>query len=289
MEQPAVPPAPRAAIDPPWEGPLAPAPREGDAVVGTVDGTPIYASEVALQMAAEKQDARAALDALVERELLAGEARRRGLLEASETQEARRRARARRFVEEDFARSFDGPEDIPEDAVKRAWEHPMVRMHYDHPLAHVVRYCRLSPDEGARAEKLWAEVDAAHPADGDAFSTEVGRAYGKPLPTHRQTVIRESGLDPTFVEAAFSVSRQGELARPVRTPWGWDLLYLEDVIPERHTSFAEAEAEIRKGRFEPERAAAFVRWADGLAARLHIWRDDGWLARIEVASPLELR
>ena len=75
----------------------------------------------------------------------------------------------------------------------------------------------------------------------------------------------------------------------VRTPWGWDLLYLEDIIPERHTPFAEAEREIREKRFEPEREAAFLRWADGLAAQARIWRDDGWLARIEVASPLELR
>ena len=41
-------PAPRVA-DPPWSGPLAPAPREADVVVATVDGTPIYASEVAAQ------------------------------------------------------------------------------------------------------------------------------------------------------------------------------------------------------------------------------------------------
>jgi hypothetical protein len=287
---------PVTALDPPWSGPLAPAAANGDEVVATVEGTPIYASEVATQMAAESQDARQALEALVARELLATEARRRGFLEDPDTAEARRRVRTRRLVEDGFARQFDGPEDIPAEAVTRAWNHPRVRTYYDHPRTHVVRYCRLPVGGGvteeqakARAEDVWKKVSAARPADGEAFSREVAAAYGNPLPTHRQTVIEDSGLDASFVEAAFSVSEVGEVAKPKRTPWGWDILYLEHVVPERHTSFAEAEPEIRRERFEVERAAAFTRWADALAAKAKIWRDDSWLARIAVASPLELR
>jgi PPIC-type PPIASE domain len=288
------PPTPLSSAEPPWQGALAPTPRPGDAVVATVDGTPIYASDVAAQMAAESQDARAAVDSLIDRELLAAEARRRGHLESPEVIEARRRERVRRYIEDVFGRSFDGPEDIPLAAIDRAWKHPYVRTYYDHELSHVVRYIRLPLPEtptpaqiaelGKTAADLQRRLAAAHPPDGGEFVRLAGELYGKPLPNHRQTVAKNSGLHAAFVAAAFSVSKVGEIAEPKQTPWGWDILYLEQIIPERHASFAEAEPEIRKNRFEPERAAGFVRWVDALVARAQITRDDALLDRIAVSE-----
>ena len=274
-------------------------PRPGDEVVAEVDGRPIWAADVAAQMRATGQDARAALDALIDQELLAEEARRRGYLADAEVVEAGRRARVRRLLDAVFAPSFDGPEDIPLEAVERVWRHPMVQLHYDHPLTHNVRYVRLEVAAGAPAaddararalaEKVYTAALAEKPATADDFVRLAQRVTGLPVPGRTQNVWPNSGLVPEFVAAAFSVKAPGDVSRPTRTKWGWDVLYLDSVIPERHTPFAEAAPEIRRQRFEPERAAAFLRWSDTLVRRARIVRDDTWLARIAVDAPLELR
>src|SRR5207237_748916 len=80
---------------------VAQAPDE-DAVVATVDGRPIRASQVAEQARAAGQSAREALQALVDAEVLAGEAARRGLDGDPDVQEAAEAAAVRRLLHTGF-------------------------------------------------------------------------------------------------------------------------------------------------------------------------------------------
>jgi len=103
-----------------WRGSLSPPPATGAEVVATVNGESIYAADVARVMAARGLDRAAALDELVVQELLAVEARRRGLADDPEVVDTRRRERVRAMLRRDFEPSFDGPEDIPADEIGNA-------------------------------------------------------------------------------------------------------------------------------------------------------------------------
>src|SRR5207245_1422770 len=85
-----------------------------DLVVARVRDVPIYASTLREHAQKTGLDKRGALDDLVTEELLAQEARRRGLSDAPEVREARAQALVRRFVTEEFGRSTAAPEVVPE-------------------------------------------------------------------------------------------------------------------------------------------------------------------------------
>ncbi len=55
---------------------------------------------------------------------------------------------------------------------------------------------------------------------------------------------RETMVKP-FADKAFSM-KAGEISEPVRTPFGWHIIKVEKVNPEKTTSLSEAEGDIRK-------------------------------------------
>jgi hypothetical protein len=84
----------------------------------------------------------------------------------------------------------------------------------------------------------------------------------------------------------FALSRIGDVSDPVRTPWGWDVIVLFSIRPERRATREEAFDEIRQNIFDTSRRAAFLRWADALVGRARVHRNDDLLAAIEIGEGL---
>src|SRR5581483_825342 len=102
----------------PWQVPLS-APSQ-DEVVATVDGRPIRAGDVATQARAAGTSAQQALQDLVDAELLAGEAARRGLEKDHDVQLAVRQTAARRLLETTFEKEVT-PASLSERDYRRAY------------------------------------------------------------------------------------------------------------------------------------------------------------------------
>ena len=282
------PPPATATVGEHFDGDWSPQPAENAEVVATVNGANIYAADVMRQAAAENQTPAQALDTLVSAELLAQEARRRGLTDDPEVVEARKKVRVRRLVEKTFLPSFGSPADVPKEDVDRALRVASVQYHFDHREQRLVGYARIelannaSPDEEARARTIAAGFTAlaraAQPKnkadllnllmlyDRGMGGGDIGREIG--------------GMVPEFGKAAFALGKVGEVSDPVRTRWGWDVLILFAINPERHASREDAIAEVREGMFDSSRREAFLRWADGLVARARVYRNDELLGAI---------
>jgi hypothetical protein len=140
----------------------------------------------------------------------------------------------------------------------------------------------------ALAQRFYDAAVAAHVTTNDAYvalADRLAQEWGVHLQHERYSTTESKGpAAPEFAAAAFTVAHPGEIAKPARTDWGYDVILLTEVIPARHTSKEEAAVEIRKQRFEGARRAAFVRWADELVARHQVERHDDLLGGIELGE-----
>ncbi|MBI5486555.1 MAG: peptidyl-prolyl cis-trans isomerase [Deltaproteobacteria bacterium] len=84
---------------------------------------------------------------------------------------------------------------------------------------------------------------------------------------------RQGGYDPAFLATAFALASEGATSEPVRTAYGWHLLYLREVTPARSVPFDEAIPELlvkAKTAIETQRAVGIVREASGrLGVQVH--------------------
>jgi hypothetical protein len=256
-----------------WEEAAAGAP------VARVDDVPIGSDCVATQMRTGR-DRRQALEDCIGFELLAAEARRRGYLDHPDVRAARRRESVRALLHRDFEPGFDGPEDVPDTDIDRIWTARSVQSGYNHPeyrfTVHVNAPVSGGESGTERERAARALADEIHRAlrderdlrPADFLSRALAIAGARLLEAHPQVFnfpLRGRAVPP-FADAAFAIPQVGSISAPVRTPWGWSIILLVKILPERHTSRAEAEPEIRQRIFTPARRRAFLRWYERLAA-----------------------
>lgn len=263
----------------------------GREVVARVDGEPIYADCVTTQAAAHGLDRAAALAECVDFELLAQEARRRGLATDADVLAARRTEMVRALVEADYAPTLDDPSDVPEADVRWLWETQLERR-YNRPERRRATYCRVPVDKVAAAggpedRAARALSGSLHDALGSMRDHDAARfaalcwmaAGGRVVSTTaRQTnPFLRSGRHEggsyaqAFADAAFSISEVGQISAPTRTSWGWDVVLLTELLPAEAKTLAEAEPEIRDGlvhrvETEPYRRKRFEAWIQGVLA-----------------------
>jgi hypothetical protein len=289
-------------VEAPYAGPWSPRPSPGAEVVAEVNAEPIWDTDVAAYAKAHDLAPRAALDELIALELLAEEARRRGLGADPEVIRVGRRERVRRLVDS-FAARTDEVAEIPASDVDTIWNRAEVQLALNHGELHHVGFVRVhvrkqdTPEQQERAlrlaEEMRAHLIAFRPPTFEAFQKEANayhqRRSGKPVEGGRPLAIEEaSNVDPHFKKAALALRTPGELSPVTRTRWGWDILYFVQLIPERRTTRAEADAELRSRIHEDWRRMAFLRWLDPLVAAARVLRRDEILERVEVDSTFGL-
>jgi peptidyl-prolyl cis-trans isomerase D len=69
--------------------------------------------------------------------------------------------------------------------------------------------------------------------------------------------VVERGLYPAPLEQAVFALQPGQISEPVRTPDGWAVLQLRELVPGSARSFEEVRAELEAGALEAERERAF--------------------------------
>jgi hypothetical protein len=73
--------------------------------------------------------------------------------------------------------------------------------------------------------------------------------------------------DPAFREATFALPAAGAISAPVRTAFGWHLLYLAEVLPARDATFDDALPELLERNKVPLEAQRVQALADAARAR----------------------
>jgi hypothetical protein len=286
------------------QGSLSAKAAADDPVVATVDGEEIHASEVARMAEAEHVDARAALDKLIDLDVAAAEALRQGLQADPEVDDTRKRESVRRFSEDQFLDTFT-PADIPSELVDKVLAQKPVTYYFDHVRYQNTAFCRVitakdAPKDAvaaarAQMQQIHDGFVASPPATIEDFlasctaqATAMALKKGEGYDQDKFSTARQGSSVEEYASAAFTLKEHGDLTQPTRTPWGWDVIWLDSVITERHASRAEAEKEVRSWPqvLSLGRQQAFERWADGLVAKHAVTRDPALVERAVVETPV---
>lgn len=226
-------------------------PREE--LAARVDGVPVTLDDVraVLEEHTEPLTSAEALDIAVRTELLAAEARKRGLGDSDHAQSARRTAMARVLLERTIDEGL-GPEDVPLEVVERAYERQKERFVHGalRKVAHILVRDKKDPD-GARglAEEIYRaakDVSSLEEFEGvfDAFSVENKNELKleklPPFDKSNQKLVSE------FVDGAFAIPKAGKVGRPVRTEFGYHVIYVIEERPAENVSFEEARPKLEE-------------------------------------------
>ncbi|MEZ4475078.1 MAG: peptidylprolyl isomerase [bacterium] len=210
---------------------------------------------------------RALAQELVEFELLAAEAARRGLAADPQVLEDARPVLVQRYLRADFEPAW-APDKLPRELVEASYERN--KIFFVRPAIaeadHVVLTLggKRPPDPAlvgpaiALMERFRADVVATPPADAvafleraDAYKAEA-EALGLELrPERLGRFPLEGRYDPAFTRGVFALEKAGDITPVLSSDFGWHVARLENKEPELNRSFAEVEAELRE-RIAPE-------------------------------------
>lgn len=261
--------------------------------VATVDGPrgrfTIEAERLAAYLAEHPdRSPRAALADLIDFELLAAEARAAGLADHADVRAAGDRAAATAWLRGEFEPAWTA-EALPEETVRRSYEQN--RRFFDHPELRKGDHILVTgPDtkrpEGplddtarAFAERIRAALLADPPGSPAEFRQQ-GLAFADEAPAGLEVKAQSLGtfaprgrFADEFEDAAFAIEAVGVPAAPFPSRFGWHIVRLTEIVPEKRQSFEDVEASLR-ARIVPEvRQLEFLRLTDRLAGRLPPLRD----------------
>ncbi len=265
---------------------LVPVAAPEDEVVALVDRRPIHASAVRTQMRAAGVDARAALAALVDAEVLAGAALGRGLHLDREVRAEARAAAVRRLLHAAFEPQAP-PAQIPDADFRRLYE--LNKLHFDHDEAvdvwHVLAPAKIGDGPGARA-RARARIAALLPRaaaapTAEAFAALAAEPGDPPLKVeHLPPFPRRGVVEDAFADAAFALQRPGATSGIVETSYGFHVIRFVERLPARHVGPEGARAELLPGALTAFRTRELDRWMRELVERTPIAVHPERLARL---------
>ena len=235
-------------------GPPAPmtASAAGDVQIATVTvagvDRPVWASCASAQAArgASKADA---VNQCIDFELMAIEAEQRGYAIDHDVVLATKTALVSELVAHEYEDKFQRPEDFGTFWTKSLERN---RGRFDHGEARGSVYARIdlaktaTPADDEAAKKLIDELYAALANERglmrphlEAIAKRVIGTRGKLSVAAVPADLRHGRLHETYVAALFAIPQVGRVAPPVRTPWGWDIILWDSVVPEVHATPAE--------------------------------------------------
>ncbi|MDQ7020004.1 MAG: peptidylprolyl isomerase [Robiginitomaculum sp.] len=216
--------------------------RAGDEAIARVNGTTIYASDIAREAAAQKlirigdplpkgsDTYKQVLDDLVDQRLLALEAVRRGLDRDGEAkrrlQAARERILGNILVENAISKA------VTDEAIRRMYEEQAKLS----PPGQEVRARHILVKTKAEAEAIIAQLKNG--ADFAKLALEKSIDPGSRLEGGELGYFSQDAMVEPFAKAAFAL-KKGEISEPVQTEFGWHVIQVEARRKQAPPSFDE--------------------------------------------------
>lgn len=274
--------------------PLIPSKIPEHQIIAKVNGVPVLKSDLIQQMKMANQNADEALRALIQEELLAQEAWRRGIFSQPSVQKEQQRALANLLIHEDFGSKF-GLKDVPQEYINNAYQLNEVRYH--HPemviLAHIVVMANSTNTLDfhhqalALAKKTRKLALLARSQTEEEFK-KLADMVSKEAPT--MTVKAESlmtpkrGLTvPEFADAAFAMHKTGQISPVVQTRYGYHVIYYKKRIPAIEIPLEQVADEIRERIFHQVREQIFLKWMESMEKKYQV------TAHLELLSQKPIR
>jgi parvulin-like peptidyl-prolyl isomerase len=235
---------------------------------------------------------RAYAEGLARFELFVLEARRRGLENDPEVQEAMKRAMVQQLLFKEFDEK--APPITPEELSSYYESHKTefiqpARARYSHLM---VPAPKDSPERAAKkkvAQALLEKARKLQPLDFDAFDALITEASGnsaaKPVEADTGFVTPEAlkGLVGEEVAvAAGKLKQPGELSAVIESTRGFHLLKLTDVQPEKNQSLETVTSTLRARIARERRDARVGKFTEELQRRTHFHTDEAALQKLKV-------
>lgn len=228
---------------------------EGEVAVAVVDGVPITTKRVAHLAKETGRSPQEVVEGLIDFELLAAEAERRGLADDDDVIHTARKAMIQRYLE----REFEGQHSIshvPDEVVERAYAQNIQR--FKHPrlrkVAHILVMAKVrseSKERRAKAHRLAGEIarEARKAPDLSAFRA-IGKRFNKTqgFNVHIEeisTAVHDNArLVRPFIDAAMALEKAGDISPPVQTQFGSHVIYLIEAKEPVDRSLEEVHDEV---------------------------------------------
>ncbi|NMJ42706.1 peptidylprolyl isomerase [Roseomonas sp. JC162] len=262
----------------------APATPPGDPVVARVDGEPILLSDLAAAAQDLPEELRGAppqmLYPLILDQMIAGRAVTAAARRARLDQEPEVRARIRRAEEQELQQAW-----LSREIASRITD-ATIRARYDRDIANRpaeeevrARHILVPTESEARAALAEVRGGADFTAVAQRRSSGPGAREGGDL-----GFFRRGDMVPEFAEAAFALQPGQVSENPVRSPFGWHVIKVEERRQAAAPRFEEVAQAIRQQLLEAEVQAAVER-ARG-AAQVERFNLDGSAPRpTDTAEP----
>ena len=264
--------------------PPAAAPGAADPVVARVDGEALRLSDVQAAVNQLPPDMRGAplpmlfplvLDQLIAQKALVTAARAQGIDKEPAVQEAVRRAEEEQLQQALLRREIAPA--LTEEALRARYQKEIAgkpgeeEVHARHILTGSEADARAALAEVRKPGADFAEVAKRR-------STGPGAQQGGDL-----GFFKKSDMVPEFAEAAFDL-KAGEISKePVKSPFGWHVIKVEERRTAPTPSFKESEESLRQAAFEEAVNAAVEKYQSG--AKVERFNMDGSPRAAAPASP----
>jgi len=234
---------------------------DGGVKAAEVDGRPIWVNEVGKLASETGKDPKEVLERMIDDVLLAAEARSKGYGLGVDVRDTRMRVLAFRLIDKTVVEPNE-PGRIPDSEIQSVYQ---MKSEYHHPRARSVDHILVTFDgtKGTQAEKdaLWKKAeDLAKRVAVDAKGTASEQGFLKLVNTYKTAAadaglairsesipdIRENDerLLKAFVDRAFEIPGPGKSGEPVKTPYGWHVIFIKDETPAVSTPLQQVRGEV---------------------------------------------
>jgi len=277
------------------KGPLGLSDADRAQVVAKVDGVPITVGEFADRINKQSPYIRARytsverkkefLDNLVRFEVLAAEAKKRGLDKHEEVVHAQKQAMIQKLMKAEFEEA-SGAKDVPEEDLRKFYDEHISE--YQKPEQ--VRISQIVVADKKTAKKIAAEA-RAKPQDTKLFRDLVSQHSIDEATKTRGGDVRyfakdDAQIPKAVVEAAFGLEKIGDVANPVQTDQGFVVVKLTGRRKALSRSFEEVKRQIQNRLYRQQRTQKMEDFVGGLKAKAKIEIFEEKLALVPVdANP----
>jgi peptidyl-prolyl cis-trans isomerase C len=227
------------------------------------------------------------LDNLVRFEVLAKEAKKRGLDQDAEVVRTMKQVMIQKLMKEEFE-SRVKPEDVTDDEMKKFYEEH--KAEYNKPEE--VRVSAVIVKDKATADKVATEAKGPKGADNKGFrelvtqysQDEESKKIGGDL---RYFAADSKDVPPEVTKAAFELQKTGDVAGPIKTDKGFYIIKQTGRRKAIAKTFDEVKKQIQNRIFRDKRTKAMEDFVNNLKsqAKIEIHEDKLAKVRIDTSAP----